>query len=82
MNNEDDYVEDDEEKEDEEDEEEDDNSGETNVDGFKPKKTAKSSTQKNNPKKIKKPPQKNEGFTNYTTGVASSFGGDYLLLNH
>ena len=28
----------------------------------------------------KKP--KTEGFTNYTTGVASAFGGDYLLLDH
>jgi uncharacterized membrane protein YukC len=49
MNNEDDYVEDDEEDDEEDDDEEDDdedNSGGTNVDGFKPKKNAKSSTQK------------------------------------
>ena len=114
MNNEDDYVEDDEEDDDEEDDDEDeDNSGGTNVDGFKPKKTAKSSTQKNTHNKIPPPQQKqkiplpppqqkkiplpqrkkignnrfnnneqNEGFTNYTTGVASAFGGDYLLLDH
>ena len=25
---------------------------------------------------------KHEGFTNYTTGVSSAFGGDYLLLDH
>ena len=128
INNEDDYGEDDEEDDDgedddeEDDDEDEDNSGGTNVDGFKPKNTAKSLTQKNNPKKkisisqqkkkkippplqkipisqqkkkkIPPPLQKkigknlsnnngqNEGFTNYTTGVASSFGGDYLLLNH
>ena len=72
---------------DDEDEEDD----EMVVDIENPKKKTESLKKNNKHKKDKKHKAKHlnhnkkpetEGFTNYTTGVASAFGGDYLLLDH
>lgn len=81
---------DDEDEEDDEDDENDEND-EMVVDVENPKKKTESLKKNNKHKKDKKHKAKHlnhnkkpetEGFTNYTTGVASAFGGDYLLLDH
>jgi hypothetical protein len=75
----------DEDVEDEEDDE-DDEDDEMDVDVEKPKRKTESfkKDKKHKAKKHlnhKKEPE-TEPFTNYTTGVSSAFGGDYLLLDH
>jgi len=68
-------------KDDEDDEDYDEDVEDVEEDVEKPKEKFRKKKETFKKKKVDKD-DKHEGFTNYTTGVSSAFGGDYLLLDH
>jgi hypothetical protein len=66
---------------DKDDEDDEDYDEDVEEDVEKPKEKFRKKKENFKKKKVDKD-DKHEGFTNYTTGVSSAFGGDYLLLDH
>tara|TARA_Y100000389_G_C17217898_1_gene391852 strand:+ start:201 stop:632 length:432 start_codon:yes stop_codon:yes gene_type:complete len=66
---------------DKDDEDDEDYDEDVEEDVEKPKEKFRKKRETFKKKKVDKD-DKHEGFTNYTTGVSSAFGGDYLLLDH